>query len=347
MEKQLRYGIVGCGVIGPWHAKAVTLASGADLVAVCDIIPEKAETFAKEYGATAFTDLPTMLREARLDILSVCTPSGLHAEMAMAAAQAGIHVLSEKPLDVTDQAMNAMIRACRERGVKLGCIFQRRTSPIMKRIREIVQSGKLGKMVLGDAYLKYYRSPEYYASAGWRGTWKLDGGGALMNQGVHCVDLMQWIMGPVSTITAHAAPLVRKIEVEDTSVAILQYASGAFGVIEGTTSVCPGMDHRLEFHGEFGTLRVDGEKIVDLRSSLMTEEEIAQTMALHDKADSSSSDPRSIGIEGHVTQVQDMIDAVREGRDPMVTGEQARAAVDLILAIYESARTGKQVQLGR
>lgn len=347
MSKSLRYGIIGCGVIGPWHAKSVNLAEGADLVAVCDVDAEKAEKFAAEYGGKPYTDYIKLLDEAGLDIVSVCTPSGLHGEMAAAAAERGINVLSEKPLDISDESMRRMIDAARKNNVKLGCIFQRRTNAVIQKVREIVQSGKLGKMVLGDAYLKYYRSPEYYASAGWRGTWKLDGGGALMNQGVHCVDLMSWIMGPVAAVTAYAAPLVRKIEVEDTAVAILKYASGAFGVIQGTTSVCPGMNHRLEFHGEFGTLRLDGDTIIDLQSSLMTQEEIDAVMALQQAdQDNSGKDPKAIGIAGHLAQVQDMIKAVNENRDPMVTGENARDAVDLILAIYESSKTGKEVKLG-
>ncbi len=346
MSKSLRYGIIGCGVIGPWHARSVALVDGAELVACCDVIPEKVEKFAAEYGGQTYTDYKKMLAEAKLDIVSICTPSGLHAEMAICAAENGVNVLSEKPLDISDPAMTRMIKTCREKGVKLACIFQRRTSPLWMKVREIVQTGKLGKMVLGDAYLKYYRSPEYYASADWRGTWKLDGGGALMNQGVHCVDLVQWIMGPVKSVTAYAAPLVRKIEVEDTSVAILKYASGAFGVIQGTTSVCPGMNHRLEFHGEFGTLRVEGEKIVELRSSLISDEEKEKILAPdNSEADNIAQDPKAVGIRGHMIQIQDLVNAVNENRDPMVTGEQARSAVDLILAIYKSSQTGREADV--
>jgi UDP-N-acetyl-2-amino-2-deoxyglucuronate dehydrogenase len=346
MNSPLRYGIIGCGVIAPWHAKSVRLAEGADLVAVCDVDESKTAKFAEEYGGQAFTDYRKMLDEAKLDIVSICTPSGMHAEMAIEAANRGINVLSEKPLDIKDAAMAAMIKTCREKGVKLGCIFQRRTSPVFLKVREIVQSGKLGKMVLGDAYLKYYRSPEYYASAGWRGTWELDGGGALMNQGVHCVDVMQWVMGPVKAVTAYAGPLVRKIEVEDTACAIMKYASGALGVLQGTTSVAPGMNHRLEFHGEHGTLRIDGENIVDISSTLISDEE--REAILSGSATENSgmySDPRAIGVVGHAIQVQDIVNAVRENRDPMVTGEEARKAVDLILAIYESSKTGKEVAL--
>lgn len=346
MNNPLRYGIIGCGVIGPWHGRALGMSEGAELVAVCDIEEEKAKKFSEEFGGEVYTDYKKMLSEANLDIVSICTPSGMHADMACAAAENGVSVLSEKPLDITQQALAKMISVCRDKGVKLGGIFQRRTSPMWQAVRDIVQSGKLGKMVLGDAYLKYYRSPEYYASAGWRGTWELDGGGALMNQGVHCIDLMYWIMGPVKSITAHAAPLVRDIEVEDTAVAIVEYENGALGVIEGTTSVCPGMNHRLEFHGEFGTLRIDGEKIVEFRSSLVSDEEKAKLLDPKPvETDGTASDPKALGLQGHAQLVQDMINAVREDRDPMIPGEEGRNAVDIILAIYESAKTGKKVNL--
>jgi len=348
MSERMRYGLIGCGVIGPWHARSVGVVEDAELVAVCDIVKEKAEKLSEEHGGEVYTDYEKMLAEANLDIVSICTPSGLHHEMAIAAAKSGVHVLSEKPIDVKQDAMDKMIAACRENGVKLGCIFQRRTSPLWKKVRDIVQTGKLGKIVLGDAYLKYYRSPEYYASAEWRGTWDLDGGGCLMNQGVHCIDLMCWIMGDVDTVAAHSAPLARDIEVEDTAVAIVKYKSGALGVIEGTTSVAPGMRHRLEFHGEHGTLRVEGESIVELNSTLISDEEKEKLLAPPESAekDDTASDPRALGIKGHITQVQDIIDAVREDRDPMVPGENARKSVELILGIYESSRkNGEPVTL--
>ena len=182
-------------------------------------------------------------------MVCVCTPSGNHGEVTIAAAEAGIHVLCEKPIEITDEKLTAMIDACRKHGVKLGGIFQRRTLPAAIKTREAIQSGKLGKMVLGDAYLKYYRSPEYYKSAGWRGTWELDGGGALMNQGIHGIDLITWMMGDVHSVVAKCGTLVRDIEVEDTAVAIVKYKNGAYGVIQGTTSVYPGLDTRFEVHG--------------------------------------------------------------------------------------------------
>jgi len=206
--------------------------------------------------------------------------------------------------------------------------------------RKAIQEGKLGKLVLGDAYLKYYRSPEYYASAGWRGTWELDGGGALMNQGVHGIDLIQWMVGEVESVFAYTAPLIRDIEVEDTAVIVVKYKNGAFGVIQGTTSVYPGEETRFEIHGENGSI-IFGDSGFKQWKFLDGDETIPQV----GNSEGGGSDPKAISDEGHYIFVDDMIKAVREDREPLVSGEEARKAVDLILAIYESSRTGKEIKV--
>jgi len=338
---KVRFGIIGCGVIGPWHARGITSTAEAELVAVCDVIEDKAKKLSSEFGnPKIYTDYKEMLASGDVDVVSICTPSGLHGQMAIDAAKAGVHVLSEKPIDITLPKIDAMIKACRDANVKLGVIFQRRTSPVWHKVKKAVEDGKLGKMVQGDAYLKYFRSQEYYNSGDWRGTWELDGGGALMNQGVHMIDLLRWIMGPIDTLYAKADHLVRKIEVEDTACAVIQFANGAFGVLQGTTSIV-GMDHRMELHGETGTIVVDGEKIVKWQvpgdeQEEKTEEEV--------KIGSSAADPTAISTDGHQIQIQDMCRAIMEDREPMVNGEEARKAVEVILAVYESARTGMPVR---
>lgn len=355
------YAVVGCGVIGPWHAGALKEhVKGARLVACCDEIPKRAQQFAEKYGIPkTYTQLEELLADPDVDAISVCTPSGMHSDMVIAASNAGKHAMTEKPMDITLPRIDAMVETTRRNGTKLGVIFQRRTSPLWQKVRETVQSGKLGKLVLGDAYLKYYRSQEYYDSGAWRGTWALDGGGALMNQGVHLVDQLQWIMGPVDTIFSFADHLARNIQVEDTTVSAIRFKNGAFGTLEGTTSVIGsaqwekdsagsinvtkwgGMDHRLEFHGERGTIMVDGEKIV----KWVVPGEPEPDFSGGDGVGSAASDPRAIGNRGHVIQLQDFVDAIREDRDPMVTGEDARPAVEIILAVYQSARTGQPVHL--
>jgi len=337
----LGFGIIGCGTIGPWHAKAIANVPEARLVATCDLIEDRARALADEYGARRhYADYQQLLADPQVDVVCICTPSGLHSDLALAAAQAGKHALSEKPMDITLAKADAMIAAHRQAGTKLAVIFQRRTSPLWQRVRELVAAGKLGKLVLGDAYLKYFRSQEYYDSAEWRGTWVLDGGGALMNQGVHCIDLLVWVMGPVDTVYAFAQPLVRKIEVEDTAVAALRFRNGAFGVLEGTTSVTPGLSHRLEFHGELGSIRIDGENVVEWH--VPGEEAPGEGGG---KGGTAASDPRDIAEDGHTIQIRDLVAAIKEDRKPMVSGEDARPAVELILAVYQSARTGQPVRL--
>ena len=347
MDK-VRFAIIGCGVISPWHATAIAGVDEAELVACCDIIENRAAKLSKDFGnPKVYTDYHEVLASDQVDAVCVCTPSGLHGVVTVDAAKAGKHVMCEKPVEITLPKIDEMLKACRDANVKLGVIFQRRTSSMWEGIKEAVDAGRLGKMVLGDAYLKYYRSQEYYDSGDWRGTWELDGGGALMNQGVHMIDLLRWIMGPVDTVYAHADHLVRNIDVEDTACALLKFANGAFGVLQGTTSVYPGMDHRLEFHGESGTILVDGETITKWEVA-GDENRIADENGnggVDVKIGTAASEPTAIATEGHTTQIRDLCLAIKEDRDPMVSGEEARKSIEVILAIYESARTGMPVRM--
>ena len=343
MKDKFGYGIIGCGVIAPWHARAVNNLPNAELLAVCDIELPKAEKIKEEFGAQhAYQDLNDLLARDDIDVISICTPSGHHHEVAIAAARAGKHIMSEKPLDVTAEHLDAMIAAARGADVKLACIFQRRTSRLWQLVKQAVDEQRFGKLVLGSAYLKYFRSQEYYDSAGWRGTWALDGGGALMNQGVHLIDLFRWIMGPIDTIFSFADHLARKIEVEDTCVASIKFKSGAFGTLEGTTSVTPGLNHRMELHGETGSIRIDGERIVAWAVPGEDKEQIESQLS--DNIGDAASDPTAISADGHQMQIADLLDAINEDREPMVSGEEARKAVEFILAVYESARTGQPVR---
>jgi UDP-N-acetyl-2-amino-2-deoxyglucuronate dehydrogenase len=338
---KMRFGIIGGGVIAPTHAQAITGNSEAELVAIADVELEKAERMAVDYTIPhVYKDYQQLLKRDDIDAITVAVPSGYHAEVVIAAAEAGKHVLCEKPLEITADNMTRMTAACRKAGVKLGCVFQRRVSPAAIITKKAMDDGKLGKLVLGDAYQKYYRSPEYYRSAGWRGTWALDGGGALMNQGVHGIDLIQWLMGDVQSVFAYSSALVREIEVEDTAVAVVKYKNGAFGVIQGTTSVFPAQDMRFELHGEKGTIIFDDSGFKQWKFA-DSEEEMPQV----DSILSSKDDPTRIANHGHFLLIDDLIQAIRENRDPLISGEEGRKSVDFILAIYESARTGKEMIL--
>ncbi len=347
-DEDLGFGIVGCGVIGPWHREAVNRSEGGRLVACCDIDESKGRKFAEESGGVAlYGDYHDLVKDPNVDVVCLCTPSGLHGEVAIAAAEAGKHVLCEKPIEITKKKIDDMISACHRHGVKLGNIFQRRTHRASRMAKEAIDGGLLGRMILGDVYLKYYRSQAYYGSAGWRGTWALDGDGALMNQGVHGIDLALWIMGDVRSVFGRADHLARDIEVEDTAIALLEYANGAWGVLEGTTSVNPGEPTKLALHGEKGSIVLEEEKIARWAVA-EGEDERAEPVQIdvEGEKDGAASDPTAIGVAGHVFLVNDLICAIREDRDPFITGESARKSVELILAIYESSSSGKAVRLG-
>lgn len=350
MVDKVRWGIIGAGVIAPNHATSIASSEYADLVAVADVDVPKAQAFAQQYGGVpVYADYREMLDKAGVEAVSICTPSGLHAEMTIEAARRGVHVLCEKPMAITLEQIDAMMAAVDESGIKLGVIFQRRTSPLAQRAREAVRQGLLGQMVLGDAYLKYYRSPAYYKSADWRATWALDGGGALMNQGVHGVDLLLWMMdSPVKTVFAKAEAKVRDIEVEDTAVAIITFENGAYGVIEGTTSCNPGETTTFALHGEKGTVIFGDQGLVKWAvapSRDVVAENQPEMATAAEAAITSSADPTAVTRSGHQFQVDDLAQAIREDREPFATGESGRKAVELILAIYESARAGKEVTM--
>ncbi len=339
-DKIFNFAIIGCGVIAPNHAEGIVHTPNAKLVAVADVVEERARSFAQRYNCDWYLDYREMLDRPDIDIVNICTPSGLHPEMAIEAMKRGKHVITEKPMAITLDQADAMISASKEYKRKLACIFQRRTQNVFKKIKEVVSQGAIGKLILGDAYMKYFRSQAYYDSGDWRGTWALDGGGALMNQGIHCIDLMQWIMGEVGSVFAYTRTLARRIEVEDTAVSVLEYKNGAIGVIEGTTSVVPGFDHRLEFHGVDGSILVDGEKIA------RWEVPGVELKLEHDlTVGSTASDPRAVGYIGHMLLIQDMIDAIKNNRDPLIPGEEGKKALKIILAIYKSSRERREIYL--
>ena len=343
MEK-VGFGIIGCGVIAPFHINGIKEVPQAELVAVCDEKEESAEKLAKENNVDYYTDYQEMLKRPDINVVCICTPSSLHPTQAIAAAEAGKHIITEKPMAITLEGADEMIMACRKNNVKLGVIFQRRVSDVFRKIKEGLDNGEIGKLILGDAYIKYYRSQAYYDSAGWRGTWKFDGGGALMNQCIHLIDLLSWFMGPVDTIYGYAATLARKIEVEDTSVAVLRFKNGSLGVIEGTTSVFPpSVPHRIELHGQKGSILIEGE---DIRMWVVEDKEGKERDRLAEikKSGKVSLKPFNFS-KGHLEQIKDMVDAIKEDREPIVNGEEGRKSIEIILAIYKSSRTGKPVKL--
>jgi predicted dehydrogenase len=345
---KIGYGIIGCGNIGPVHAAALAEVRGAKLVAVSDVRLESAVKLASQYGADAYDDYHAMLAREDLHAVCVCVPSGLRMEIAVACAKAGKHILSEKPLEVSTQRIDAILKAVDKAGVRLGCIFQSRFADDTQHIRKALDEGRFGKLVLGDAYIKWHRSEAYYASGAWRGTRKLDGGGALMNQGIHTIDLLQWFMGPIKSIRAQTTRAVHKgLEVEDLATAMLEFKNGAFGVIEGSTAIWKGHPARIEIHGSEGTAVTEDGKLVcwEFKKPKAIDKKIHERMNRASELGSGAGDPlAALSHEGHRRQIADFTQAIQKGRAPQIDGREGRNAVALIEKIYEAARTGKTVR---
>ena len=345
-QKQYGFGIVGAGVIAQFHAKAIAEISNATLKGIYTRTASKAEAFAGQFSCEAYPSLEAMLGQADIDIVCICTPSGIHLEPALTSIAAGKHCLIEKPLEVTVDRCDQIIRAARGAGVKTGVIFPSRFYPASQRVKEALDQQRFGDLVLGDAYVKWHRSEAYYRSGAWRGTWQFDGGGALMNQGIHSVDLLQWYMGPVASVQAvRANALHKSIEVEDTIVALVQFANGALGTIECSTAVFPGSLKRIEIRGTTGSAVLEEDRLIEWAfQQAQTEDDSVRRALEADHASSGgASDPKAIRFTGHQRQIEDLIGAIDTDGTPAVTVEEGRKSVAIIEAIYESARTGKTI----
>ncbi len=344
------FGIIGCGMIAEYHVRAIQEIPGARVAAVCNRRPDRAERIAQLVGddCQVCTDVDAMLALPEIDVVSICTPSGAHKLPAVAAAQAGKHVVVEKPLEITLPRCDAIIEACDSAGVRLCTIFPSRYTEANQTLKTAIDTGRFGRLTLGDTYVKWWRTQEYYDSGGWRGTWELDGGGALMNQAIHNVDLIQWLMGDVASVQALTATLAHaRIEVEDTAVAILRYKNGALGVIEAGTAVYPGLLKRTEIHGDRGSARVEQDDITlwEFQVKAPSDSAVHAAMARSAGFSAGASDPRGISHVGHRDQLADFLRAIDEDQPAFVDGREGRKSVEIIRAIYQSAATGQSVSL--
>ncbi len=355
MADRLRFGIIGCGVIGQTHATALAAVPEARLVAVTDLDPTRARSLAEKHGATPYTSIQEMLDRAELDVVDVCTPSGLHGEQACLVMRAGRHVIVEKPMEITRSAIDQMLRVQEETGVKLAVISQHRFDAASQQVHDLVTEGAFGRLVLGNAHVPWWRAQTYYDSGAWRGAWELDGGGVLMNQSIHSIDLLQWMMGPVRGVHAYTDTLAHQMETEDVAVAVLRFASGALGTIAATTSAYPGVTTRIEVFGDKGSAVIEDDRLGFLRLARDDREEVgAYGMGARDRArvasgqetgGATAADPAALSANTHAMQIADMIRAIRDDGTPLVDGHAARHPVEIILAVYESARTGQEVTL--
>jgi len=337
---KVKFAIVGTGSIVPIHAQAIQSIHDAELVAIFGRSTPKAQELAAKFNCDWYSNYQEMLKRTDIDAVSICTPNGLHAELGIEAALAGKHVIIEKPIDVTIEKANALIKTCQKQGVKLGIIFQRRYSDGVMALKTLLNQGKLGELIFGGCYVKLYRSQAYYDSAAWRGTWDVDGGGVLMNQGIHYIDMLQFLAGPVAEVTGHCGTFGHiGLEVEDTASAAIKFQSGALGVIEGTTCAYPGLVSRVDIYGTEGSAVIENDVLtsVQLKSGYEYKAESST-----ENAGVSSPD---ISFECHRRQFQEIITAFKNNMEPSVNGVEGIKALEVILAIYKSAYTGNRVSL--
>jgi UDP-N-acetyl-2-amino-2-deoxyglucuronate dehydrogenase len=351
MADKLRFGILGCGVIGPLHAEAIASLPDAQLVAVADPVFARARKMAGDYGVAPYTDLQEMLAREQLDVVAICTPSGQHAEQACQVMRTGRHVIVEKPMAISRAAIAEMLRVQQETGVKLAVISQHRFDPDAQQVHALVAEQALGRLVLGSASVPWWRSQAYYDSGAWRGTWELDGGGVLMNQSIHTIDLLQWLMGPVRSVYAHTGTLVHRMETEDVAVVVLRFANGALGTIAATTGAYPGLGARIELYGEKGSAVIEDDRLSYLHLARDDQGEVSPYGAPREQreratgGESAAQNPAALGVRSHALQIADMIRAIREDGTPLVDGYAGRQPVEIILAVYESAHTHQEVLL--
>jgi predicted dehydrogenase len=336
--------------MGKHHCRSIEMASGARLVAVCDVDEERLKPTAEEYGCKAYVDYTELLQDEEIDVVNIATPSGMHAQVGIPAAEAGKHLIVEKPADIVTDRIDALMQAGQKNGVKVAGIFQARFDALNLRVRNTIQEGRLGKMIGVHGHLPWYRLQSYYEGrhGSWKGTWNMDGGGSLMNQGVHTVDLLQWLIGRVESVMGMYGSFAHDIEAEDQTVALLRFANGALGTLYTTTCVYPGYNQRLTIYGSEGSIvKEEGELVAWKLKGDEGGEEEGEMLSMYGAGDQDNraADPMAVSSDGHTQIITDMIEAIEQDRDPVITLDSARHAVEIINAVYESARSGKEVKV--
>lgn len=350
MSREIGFAVVGLGM-GRHHCKAIQAAPGARLVAICDVDEERLRPAAQEYGCRAYARVEELLQDDQVEVVNIATPSGTHAQIGALAARAGKHLIVEKPADILAERIEALVGVAHQHRVKVAGIFQSRFDPLNIRIRQAIQQGRLGRLIGVHGHLPWYRLQDYYEGhhGSWKGTWELDGGGSLMNQGVHTVDLLQWLAGPVEAVMGMFGVFGHRIEAEDQTVALLRFGNGALGTLYTTTCCYPGFNQRMILYGTRGTIiKEEGTlKSWKLQDDPEGKEE-QELLALYGEGRKASgaADPMAVSFDGHTQIVLDMVQAILEDREPAITLESARHAVEIINAIYLSGRTGRQVRVG-
>jgi UDP-N-acetyl-2-amino-2-deoxyglucuronate dehydrogenase len=332
-------GLIGGGNITETHARAARAIPGGEIAAIHGTNAEKIVSLCREHGGTPYQHFDAFLKHRPMDLVIIGSPSGLHAAQGIAAARQGLHVLTEKPIEISAARADALIEAAKQSNVHLGVIFQDRLKPHIRQLKNWLDQGLLGKLLFVDARVKWYRPPEYYASSRWRGTLALDGGGALINQGVHTIDLLLWLLGDVVRVQARTATQLHKIEAEDTAVAILEFAGGALGVFHATTAAYPGYPRRVEISGSEGTVILEHDRIV--AANLRNSPAAAESAALDENQSASSAVVSD--FRGHQLVLEDFLQAIQHHRAPACDGLEGRRSIALIEGIYRAAKTPDRV----
>lgn len=338
-------GIVGSGMIAQFHAAALERVEDVSLIGVYSSTDLKRQAFADKWDCRAFASLHALLSDDEVDVILVATPSGTHLRITLEAAKHGVHVLCEKPLEITTERIDQLVKAADKAEIVLGGIFNRRFNNAVARLKEAAEQNRFGQMTICDAQIKWYRTQEYYDSGGWRGTWDLDGGGALMNQSIHTIDLLIYVAGPIKRLAAITKTLTHdRIEVEDNAVVMVEYESGAIGTIQASTS-CWSMDgHAAEVNicGTAGSVFMHDDRFAkwEFKESLPVDEMIAEELMTTDAIAEGANDPKAIQVDGHIRNIENFVAAVRGTAPLSIDGHEARKAVAVIEAIYRSAKDG-------
>lgn len=342
------FGIIGAGGIAEVHARAIQSIAGTELTGVYDVHPDKTRAFGQRFNCKAFNSADELCHDKNIDIVCICTPSGSHLEPSVKAIREGKHCIIEKPLEITLERCDSIIEEGIRHNVIVSGIFPMRFADVNVELKKAIDEERFGKFVFGDVYIKWFRSQEYYSEVKWRGSLKNGGGGAIMNQGIHSVDLLQWCMGKVESVFAFtSSPGHKDLEVEDTAVAAIRFKNGALGVIEASTAVNPGFYRKIEILGTKGSVIIEEEIIRTWKFDIEKDEDqkIRERFSGSQASGGGVSDPKAISDVGHIKQIRDIIGAIDHGHQPAIDGVEARKAVELVLAVYESARINKAVNL--
>lgn len=334
--EKVRFALAGCGEVAAKHAAAISALDGCELVAVYDCEQKTAEHFAEKYAARAYGDYQKLLKESGADVVDICTPSGLHAAMGIAAAGAGKHVLVEKPMALSLEDADTLIKACDQAGVKLGVVHQNRFNPAVLKLRKAMKAGLFGKVTHANATVRWNRNKAYYDRKPWRRT-KSMGGGVLLNQAIHNIDLLQWMMGKVNSVFGYTASCLNRTAGEDVGIAVLRFANGALGVIEAASTIYPkNLEETISVFGEKGTVIIGGSSVGEIKIWKLADEVEGNTEGMqHCRS----------GAATHLHSIRDMAEAVLTGRQPVVDGREGIKALEIVLAVHKSCAAGREVIL--